>query len=478
MLLDNLYQYSKSGVYPMHMPGHKRNFLLRNNPNLYELDITEIDGFDNLHDAQGVLKKGMEQLSKLYGSKKSFYLVNGSSGGLLAGIAASVKKGDKVLIARNCHKAVYHAVELLNLRPVHITPPVIDEYGIAGSIRVNEYDEILKENPDISLAVITSPTYEGIVSDVKKIAEKLHKLNIPLLVDEAHGAHLGFSEKFPKNSVQCGADIVVQSFHKTLPSFTQTAVIHYNSDIVNLKSLEHQLRVFQTSSPSYLFMMSIDNCVDILRRESKQLFNYYQKQLSLFGRRMRSLKHLEVLFYGNSEAKKHPEVFNYDPGKLVISTRKTSMTGAELCEILLKKYKIQLEMSSGNYAIAMTSFFDTYEGFVRLANALLAIDSDLKREDNNGFTSIIQFPKPQVIKTPAEVQYSDSILIETEKAEGKISKEFVFAYPPGIPLLAPGEKVTAEFLNQCKIMIDNGIELHSESGGFPERLETVKLLME
>lgn len=472
MLFDKLNEYSQSGVYPMHMPGHKRNVDFFKTVNPYSLDITEIDGFDNLHDAEGILKDGMEQLAALYGSAKSFYLVNGSSGGLIAGIAACVKKGDKVLIARNCHKAVYHAVELLDLNPVYLIPPVIEEYGIAGSMIADEIKKALSENPDIKLIVITSPTYEGIVSDIKSISEIAHSRNIPLLVDEAHGAHLGFSESFPKSAVQCGADIVVQSFHKTLPSFTQTAVIHFNSDIVELKNLQHQLRVFQTSSPSYLFMISIDNCVELLAKSAAELFKAYEDKLFRFGEKMKELNRLEVLFYGNSKMESS-DVYAFDPGKLVVSTRKTRMTGAELSETLLKKYKIQLEMSSGNYAIAMTSFCDTDEGFERLSDALIEIDSLLK-EENKELQSVIKFPVPEVVKAPGEIRCSDGEFIKLDSAKNKISKEFVFAYPPGIPLLAPGERVTDEFLNQCKIMMNHGVCLHSESGNFPNLLEILK----
>lgn len=473
MLFDKLYDYSKSGVYPMHMPGHKRNADFLNTVNPYSLDITEIDDFDNLHDANGILKEGMKQLSALYGSANSFYLVNGSSGGLIAGIAACVKKGDEVLIARNCHKAVYHAVELLDLKPVYLIPPVIEECGIAGSVVPGDIEKALNENPDIKLIAITSPTYEGVVSDIKSISEIAHRRNIPLLVDEAHGAHLRFSENFPKSAVQCGADIVVQSFHKTLPSFTQTAVIHYNSGIVDLKSLHHQLRVFQTSSPSYLFMMSIDNCVELLEKSAEELFKAYERRLSRFGERIKELKHLEVLFYGNSEMKNSSGVYAFDPGKLVISTRKTSMTGAELSSYLLNEKKIQLEMSSGDYAIAMTSFCDTDEGFTRLADALIDLDSLLK-EENKESEPVIEFPMPEVVKAPGEARYADGEFIKTSSAYNKISKEFVFAYPPGIPLIAPGERVTAGFLNQCEKMMNYGVDLHSESGRFPDLLETLK----
>lgn len=474
MLIKKLEENFSSGIYPMHMPGHKRNteFLSMMNP--YALDITEIDNFDNLHDANGILRDGMERLAKIYSSKKSFYLVNGSTCGLIAGIASAVKKGDEILVARNCHKAVYHAIELLNLHPVYIMPPVIEEYGIAGSVRPSEIEKALKENPNIKLIVITSPTYEGVVSDISEIAKIAHENNIPLLVDEAHGAHFGFSPFFPDTAVHCGADIVIQSFHKTLPSFTQTAVLHYNSSLISLKNLQHQLRVFQTSSPSYLFMASIDNCVELLNSRGDELFKSYEKHLTEFSKRMENLKNTEVLCFGKNELKNHPDIFNFDMGKIVISTRNTSMSGGELANVLLSKYKIQLEMSSTNYAIAMTSICDTDEGFNRLSTALLEIDNAVAAQTSDKIVSSYTFPTPEIVKTPSEVQYLDGKFTNLNDSEGRISKEYVYAYPPGIPLLAPGERVTEEFLLRCSEMAEHGVTLHSESGAFPETIETVK----
>lgn len=473
MLLKKLEENYNSGIYPMHMPGHKRNteFLSMMNP--YALDITEIDNFDNLHDANGILLDGMERLAKLYKSEKSFYLVNGSTCGLLAGIASCVKKGDEVLIARNCHKAVYHAIELLNLRPVYIIPPVIEEYGVSGSIRPSDIEKALNDYPNIRLVVITSPTYEGVVSDIETIADIAHSHNIPLLVDEAHGAHLGFSQFFPDTAVHCGADIVIQSFHKTLPSFTQTAVLHFNSSFVSLKSLEHQLRVFQTSSPSYLFMASIDNCVELLNSRGDELFKQYEKRIKLFSERVKALRNLEILCYGANNLKNHPDVFSFDMGKIVISTRKTPLTGANLADYLLREKKIQLEMSSGNYAIAMTSICDTDEGFDRLSNALLEIDNTVTAQTSEKTVSSYTFPTPEIVKTPSEVQYLDGEFTNSKNSQGKVSKEYVYAYPPGIPLLVPGERITEEFLLRCSEMAEHGVTFHSESGAFPETLETV-----
>ena len=212
------------------MPGHKRQSL--HFPNPYAIDITEIDGFDNLHHAEGILKEAQERAAELYGSRECFYLINGSTCGLLAAISAAAKRGETVLVARNCHKAVYHALFLRELSANYLYP-VITENGIMGQITAEQVEEALSQDPTIKTVILTSPTYEGIGSDIGKISTVAHRHGAALIVDEAHGAHFGFGAGFPENAVRQGADAVIMSLHKTLPSFTQTALLHLCSDRIS-----------------------------------------------------------------------------------------------------------------------------------------------------------------------------------------------------------------------------------------------------
>ena len=225
-LYKKLESYGQSDYYPFHMPGHKRNRASSADDFLFERDITEISGFDNLHHAEGILKEAQEYAAQIYGTKKCFFSVNGSTAALLAAVSASVNKGGKILVARNCHKAVYHALYLRELQPVYIYPHEDPKLGINGGISPGRVEMYLAENPDIQAVLITSPTYDGIVSDVARIAEIAHRYGVPLIVDEAHGAHFRFSDYFPVSAAQLGADVVINSVHKTLPCLTQTGVIH------------------------------------------------------------------------------------------------------------------------------------------------------------------------------------------------------------------------------------------------------------
>ena len=248
-LKEKLFEYGKGDVYPFHMPGHKRNTGLLPFPNPFEIDITEIDGFDNMHNAEDVIKDSMDRAARLYHSEHTFYLVNGSTSGILTGICGSTKKGDKILVARNCHKAVYNAIFLNELNPVYLYPQYDEENSIQCGYSAKYIEEMLTKNPDVKLVVLVSPTYEGVTSEVREIAEAAHKRGIPLLVDEAHGAHFGFSDRFPENSISQGADIVIHTVHKTLPAFTQTALLHVNSSIVNLERIKY-MSLIHISEPT------------------------------------------------------------------------------------------------------------------------------------------------------------------------------------------------------------------------------------
>ena len=213
-LYKKLESYGQSDYYPFHMPGHKRNRASSADDFLFERDITEISGFDNLHHAEGILKEAQEYAAQIYGTKKCFFSVNGSTAALLAAVSASVNKGGKILVARNCHKAVYHALYLRELQPVYIYPHEDQRLGINGGISPERVERYLEENTDVQALLLTSPTYDGVVSDIKTIAEVVHRHKIPLIVDEAHGAHFHYSKYFPVSAADLGADIVIQSFHK------------------------------------------------------------------------------------------------------------------------------------------------------------------------------------------------------------------------------------------------------------------------
>lgn len=447
---------------PMHMPGHKRNAALA--PYLERLgadmDITEIDGFDNLHGAQGILAETMNLASGLWGSRRSWMLINGSTCGILAGIRALTKRGGRVLVSRAAHKSVFHAIELCGLEPVFIMPPIIDGMDILGSLSPEIVEDALAQNADISLVIVTSPTYEGIISDIKGICEAAHKRGIPVLVDEAHGAHLDLSPRFSGGAVRAGADIVIQSLHKTLPSLTQTAILHMNGSIADPDEIEHQLAVFETSSPSYLLMTSIDGCVRLLT-EQPQIIEKWADALNEFDSRISGLEKLKIIGHGAVFS-----AYGFDRSKLPIYTGGTNMSGYELADILRSEFGIELEYALPSMALAMTGAGDTIETLTRLADALLAIDSRCeKRRSKSGYPIAEVMGETRLVLSIEQAMSAEREFIEPKNAVGKVCGEYIWAYPPGIPLIIPGEIIPEAFAEMTAS--PDAPELHSTFGKIP-----------
>ena len=371
MLIDKLKKYTSTDAYPMHMPGHKRNANMLSACLPYDIDITEIYGFDDLHNPSGILLEIENLAAKLYRSKKVFPLVNGSTVGILAAIGAHTTRGDKILIANQHHWSIDNAAELFGLTPIYISSEIHKPTGVETSIDPACVEKALIDNPDIALVIITSPSYEGVVSDIKSISEIAHKRNIPLFVDSAHGAHLGFSKMFPKSAIQEGADIVVMSLHKTLPALTQCSLLHLCTDRANADKTKKLLSMLQTSSPSYVLMASIDHCLNLLDRDGITLFRDYENNLKHFSDSIMGLKTFSVLCHGKN--KKPGSFFAFDPGKLVVITKGTPLSGVAFGNYMRFEHNIEIERACDYYSICMTSICDTSEGFSRFAQILVEL---------------------------------------------------------------------------------------------------------
>ncbi len=496
-IMERLIEYTGSDAYPFHMPGHKRqeipDGMQRDFSDPYGIDITEIDGFDNLHHAEGILKDAMDEAAAVYGADRSWYLVNGSTCGILSAVFAVTENGGRILTARNCHKAVYHAIYLNRLRAEYLYPEEIVEFGINGGIRAEDVRKALEKDAmrcagksgdmrgkrtKIQAVLITSPTYEGVVSDIRAIADVAHEYGIPLIVDEAHGAHLEYADRchsFPKSALECGADIVIQSLHKTLPCFTQTAILHIKGDRVDQDRVARYLSMFQTSSPSYLFMAGIQRCIRYMDSTGRDGMIRYEERLKWFMEQMKGLQVLEVLT--RDICGKYRAVAGWDPSKIVVSTmRAKDFHGEELAEMLRKNYHLEMEMTAPEYVIAMTSVLDTDEGFERLTKALLEIDEELLKAEERRRKTVSETgdQKENTVRERAEKNCKASETLQSrilrpnetmsiceamdantgrtalQNTVGKVSAEFIYLYPPGIPIIAPGEVFTREIVEMIE----------------------------
>ena len=484
-LLEKLEEYSQSDYYPLHMPGHKRNISHFGDP--FRLDITEIDGFDNLHHAEGVLLEAQQRAAALYGAEESFYLINGSTCGILAAISACTKRGGRILMGRNCHKAAYHGVFLNGLKAAYLYPETDFVRGINGAVTPEMVREALREQHPEAV-FLTSPTYDGVVSDIRSIAEIVHQAGSILIVDEAHGAHFAMSPYFPESALSCGADLVINSLHKTMPSLTQTALLHVQGDRVDRERLKMYLGIYQSSSPSYVLMAGMDACVDMMQEQGKQLFDDFTCRLEKMRYRLKDMKFLHLV--DGKEEGLH--AFDYDRSKVIISTENCSLSGPELSHILREQYHLEMEMEAERYVTAIMTVGDKPEGFERLEKALLEIDEHLGtssegygqgKKAGDGETEgseIISSGKissgkissgkgkpaksaalirNEAVLTIEEAIQSPKKKVKIEEAAGYVSAEYAYLYPPGIPLIVPGERISQDLLGQLSYWKSIGLGL-------------------
>ena len=440
---------------PFHMPGHKRKpvgAFTEGDLTINDCDITEITGYDNLHHPEGMIRESMDQLRDLYHSRESWYLVNGSTVGLLASIASVCDVGDSILIARNCHKAVYNAIKLLHLKAFYWYPKYSSQYDILLDYPTEGLKELLAEHPEIRAMVITSPTYEGVVSRVSKIKQILNEYQLPLIVDEAHGAHFIHNDYFPVSAVRSGADLIIQSAHKTLPSFTQTGLLHLCGDLVSKERVHDNLATFETSSPSYLLMASAEYGVAYMSQEGDKVQEYVDK-LEDFRKECGQLQHIHLISGEELNA------YDYDRAKLVFSVKnlkdsdESVYDGQKLFTEMLNRYHVEFEMANASYCIAMTSVCDQWEDYQALLDGLFSIDQRLKKEDKESRLDVGRAEKVmeswQAGKLPGEE-------IPIQQAAYCIARDFVYLYPPDIPILVPGERISPEIVENVELYLYNG----------------------
>lgn len=437
-LYKRLNEYKQKEILPFHMPGGKRNPGLRlGEP--FDMDITEIDGFDNLHNAKGILASEMHRAAKLFAADKAMLLVNGSTAGILAAISGAVLQRDKVLVARNAHISVINAIIMRNLTPIYVVPEK-DEYGIDKGISAAQVRAALEAEPEIRAVVITSPTYEGMVSDIKGIAAISHAKGIPLIVDAAHGAHLPFSPLFPVSAQEQGADAVVISLHKTLPALGQTGLLLLNGSLIDVKRIEYFWNAYQTTSPSYVLMGSISACFDILESgQGKELMEHYVKRLITL--RLNLNDNLENIRLLESD----------DPSKLVFLVN----DGRKLYDTLLKEYNIQFEMCAKGYALAMTSLMDSKEMYNALSKAIRNLDTSFAAPVK-AFNIKPEIPEMGMVPWRAmEYNFLKSEEVDIREAKGCVSTETICIAPPGIPVIVAGEVFNADVISRIKDTLDN-----------------------
>ena len=456
--------------------------------NPFAVDITEIEGFDNLHHPEGILKDSMKWAADVYGADQTYYLINGSTGGILAAVCGSVPRGGRILVSRNCHKSVYHGICLNQLKTSYVYPQEIEGLGIQGGITAEDVDRMLNRYMDTQAVLIVCPTYDGIVSDIEAIARIVHRAGLPLIVDEAHGAHFRYDAMFPVSALDLGADVVIQSVHKTLPSLTQTALLHIKCNrpdggcYADRERIDRYIHMVQSSSPSYVLMASIEN--SIYQMEQTDMAPY-GKQLHKLRRRLGQMRHLRLADTGLIG---QAGIRDLDISKIVVSTRGTCLypaedgltgfTGAQLDDILRREYHLEMEMCGADYVTAITTVMDSGEGLERLGDALTRIDSQLtdagyKPDGRSGDQKSVYSMRCDTAMSMGEAMEENMASVGLEDSAGCISGEFVYIYPPGIPIVAPGEWISRPILEVILEYRDKGLPVQ---GPADQSLRTIRVV--
>lgn len=476
-LFDALMEYVDRQMVPFHVPGHKqgngadrefKNFI---GDNPFKIDVTVFQLVDSLHHPTGPIKAAQELAADAYGADATFYSVHGTSGAIQAMIMSVVGEGDTILVPRNVHKSVTAGIILSGAVPVYMQPELDKDLGIANGVLPETVEATLMENPHAKAVLIINPTYYGVATDLKSIADIVHSYDIPLIVDEAHGPHLKFNDKLPMSAMEAGADLCTQSTHKIIGALTQGSLLHVKKRYVDVERVQQIMNLLQTTSPSYILMASLDTSRRQIALEGKALLDY---TLDLAGYVRDEINKIPGFYCFGNELLGQPGVHALDPTKLTITCRDLGITGFDLDMILSNKYQIQMELSDLYSVLAVGSFGDTREGMDRLLSALREISSEYMNQNNRkaDFLDIPQIPK-QVLK-PRDAFNGQKVSVPLANSVGEVSGEFLMAYPPGIPVLCPGEVITQEIIQYVEDLKKTGLYVQ---GTEDPRVEYIKVVV-
>ncbi len=443
-LFQVLDEHVQNPLYPMHMPGHKRRY---KDINFQDYDYTEIAGLDNLQKPEDCIKTTLESISRVFKSDESLFLLNGSTVGILASIMGTVSENDTIIVGRNCHQSVFNAITMAKCSHAFIYPK-INNKGIVTKYSLTEIEDSILQNKNVKALVITSPTYEGVVMDIKGISEITKKHGVTLIVDEAHGAYF-VDKNMPTSAIELGADVVIQSLHKTLPAPTQTAVLHISNSCTTSPCIKRYLSMLQTTSPSYFFMYCIDRLVyDIEEGNLDQMFNHHFNRVSTFRQNFEEVSKLGIIELFESE-----DAFDLDICKLTFIVN--TFNGIEVADILRTEYKIELEMATNGHLIAMTSIADDDAVFDTIHKAMLDISERLKDLETVEMDNL-KFDKNRNSKRLSTINPMNTVQINLNDAVGRVCGKNITPYPPCVPLIVAGEVITIEDIIKIKLIKNTG----------------------
>lgn len=476
-LYDGILEYIREGNVSFHMPGHKSGkgiLMMKEKPdfkdNLIYIDQTEVPGLDNLHLPEDIILEAQELAARAFRSDYTYFLVNGTTCGVYSMILGVTNHGDKIIVPRNSHRAVAGALIIGGVWPVYYEPDVDLGKGIAVSVSPEVIEETIRENPDAKAVLVTNPTFYGTCSDIEKISDIVHKHNMVFLVDEAHGAHLPFHRELPLNAMDAGADIAAQSAHKTLSAFTQSSMLHVRKGRVDIEKIEFMLKLTQTTSPSYILMAGLDLARFQMEEHGQELLGNLLDMVGDFRERVNTIP--DIYCFGREIIGTY-NVADVDPTKITINFKNFGIPGTRIADILRKQYHIQVELSDLYNILAMGTIADEREDYEKLYDAIYDISVKYSSEREVRDIPQVTWRMPYQALSPREAVYEPMEMVDFKKSDGRVSAEIIAPYPPGIPVILPGEIITNEIIENVLKVKGAGIKIN---GPRDQRLEEIAVI--
>lgn len=473
-IYEALEQFRKNKVVPFDVPGHKRG---RGNPELVqllgrqcvELDVNSMKPLDNLCHPISVIKEAEELAAEAFGASHAFLMVGGTTSAVQSMVLTACKKGEKIILPRNVHRSVINALVVNGATPIYVNPDVDKKLGIALGMKISQVEKAIEDNPDAVAILVNNPTYYGICSNLKKIVEIAHAHNMLVLVDEAHGTHFYFGENMPITAMAAGADMASVSMHKSGGSLTQSSFLLTGPN-VSAGYVRQVINLTQTTSASYLLLASLDISRRNLALRGKEAFEEVEK-IAAYARN--EINKIDGYYAYGEELINGDSIYDFDTTKLTVYTLDIGLAGIEVYDKLRDEYDIQLELGDIGNILAYISIGDRMRETERLVSALYDIRRRYKKDRTGLFDH--EYINPSVVMTPQEAFYAEKEeMIPIRETNGRICTEFVMCYPPGIPILAPGERITQEIIDYIVYAKEKGCSMTGPEDETIERLNVIR----
>lgn len=472
-IYEALENFKQNRIVPFDVPGHKRG---RGNPELTAflgekcvgVDVNSMKPLDNLCHPVSVIKEAEQLAAEAFGAANAFFMVNGTTSAVQAMILTACKQGDKIILPRNVHRSVINALVLCGAEPVYVNPEVNHRLGIALGMSLSQIEQAIQEHPEAKAVFVNNPTYYGICSDLQGIVELAHQHNMLVLVDEAHGTHFSFSKKLPISAMEAGADMASVSMHKSGGSLTQSSFL-LTGPALNAGYVRQIINLTQTTSGSYLLLSSLDISRRNLALNGEQIF---QQVIDLAEYVRQEINKIDGYYAFSSELVNGDSIYDFDVTKLSVYTLDIGLAGIEVYDILRDEYDIQIEFGDIGNILAYVSVGDRKRDVERLVSALAEIRRRYHKDRSGMITQ--EYINPQVVKTPQYAFYAEKESLPLRETEGRVCSEFVMCYPPGIPILAPGERITKDIIAYIEYAKEKGCSMTGPEDLNIEHLNVLK----